>query len=219
MVNSSIIDHAPIEVQKPKYCTASVQTDKPRLSMCMVNAATTAHAPIDILSPKHKQTRDWVSQTDISNPKLKITKFMVTPDEWPLDEIIPRRPTSDATVQTEAQVETPVEEIAPALEGIAGPRQNKVGLAHWVLQLLFTVFMLFGGWFIHILFRLNAWETANGYGYANSSGQGGAFGNGRYLLGFIPMAMDIGNTDLYEQFCRFTSIFIAQWEGPHIRSY
>ncbi|CBY02152.1 hypothetical protein IAQ61_006737 [Plenodomus lingam] len=165
------------------------------------------------ITPQRKYTAATAcAQTDISNPNLKITEALLSPDdEWPLQVFVDRRPTSDSPAQTNLEPEPePVVVETPLL-----PLPPKPSLAQRALPLLSALIAL---WAAFLYMRLRAWESANGlqHGYYTGGAvptlPGGAFGNGRYFLG-VPLAMDVGNSDFSEWLAGCLSVLISGLDG------
>lgn len=86
-------------------------------------------------------------------------------------------------------------------------------LLHLLLPLLlFFIFALYTD--------LSAWRDANAigrtYAYIPSEARGGAYGNGRYLFGQVPLAMDVGHSRFAEMLCKWAGIAIMrveEWVG------
>lgn len=92
-------------------------------------------------------------------------------------------------------------------------QQIPLKISPWLLRLfaLVVTVLCYKFWV-----QLQAWETANGvggcYGLSNMADYSGAYGNGRYLFGTIPLAMTEGSNGLSQWMSRTLSVAIMQYE-------
>jgi len=135
--------------------------------------------------------------------KRTLGDIKITLDEQPVEA----RPSKASTASTAAQTtETPT---APS-PVIVTPKRSGLSFLQAVLP---VVSLLLAISCLHFYIELDSWRYANGVGYTYSnSGRTGAFGNGRYLFGYIPIAMDIGDTWWEEQLARWMSMAIKSFE-------
>lgn len=94
---------------------------------------------------------------------------------------------------------------------------KKAGFIGWIPVLFAVMIAIYA---LVLKAELAAWENANGVGFGgghgNMASRSGAYGNGRYLFGVIPIGMDIGNSWVSEQIARHMSAAISlieDWAG------
>lgn len=169
---------------------APAQPEAPKLRSAIIESASIDIAP----TPPSTNLNITSTMTTIhdQSPSSTPTATEYSPiDTQALTPSTPRATTISTGVQT---VESPTEPLTAQaaklqiVERIVkqDPKPNKLG---WPLILLSVVAMLIAGYCAYLFREVNDWRTANGVAYRGSY-NGGAYGNGRYLFGFIPLAMD-----------------------------
>jgi predicted nucleic acid-binding Zn-ribbon protein len=204
-------DISPIESTKVTSSSdMSVQTDvaEPNLSLIHITAVdippieptkisnsdtTTQTDDVVILAERKSQTA--AAQTDISNPP-------------PIESVAEKKYETTvvhAITQTMPVVE---KEPEPIIVRVADPAKKKGWFTVSKMLSVLAVFLAF-----YLYAQLQAYKNANGYNYNSRNRYStGAFGNGRYLFGIIPIGFDIGHDWFSEQVCRQTSTAIAAFE-------
>lgn len=177
----------------------STQTVAPKLTSCVLDNASISTAPV--------RAKD--QRTTASFAPVKITH-----DEAPLDA----RPSRISTASTGAQTteiitkptETATQTPAPV---VLDSKPRKLSLLQRILPIIAAVLAFFC---LMLYTEVQAWRTANGvgfgYGHGGSYSRSGAYGNGRYIFGFIPLAMDVGNSWWSEQVAKYASVGITAFE-------
>lgn len=198
------------DTPRAEQSTASAQTDVPMLTAGIINTASVDIAPVEAEKTELYLSSTSGTQTAILTPAIKVAPVLVTHEERPRKEYMQKRSIASTAAQT---IETKkVIDPAPPLV-LALPPKN-ISLFQTILPLLATILAVFC---FKFYMELQAWKNANGIGfgngYGNVYGHSGAFGNGRYLFGVIPLAMDVGNSWWSEQVARTMSIFITRVEG------
>jgi hypothetical protein len=181
------------------YVATSTQTQATQLTSGMVDSASIAVTPItpalNITTGPIKVTHQE-APLEVLPPLHMTTPVMVTHDEAPFKA----QPSKGSTT-------------SPAPPAVQPTRSTKFGalqLLHLVLTVLLTMLSLY------LYSELEAWRTANGVGFHGNGGQysrRGAYGNGRYLFGYIPIAMDVGNSPWSEFVARMGSVAITSFEA------
>lgn len=216
-----------VQTEQRETIDISAQTDAPKLTLSIPQSAaidTTPFEPKKALSTAEAQT-DMVengtssTQTDITSAELSLgsatetVSSAATLQKTNISTIVDVAPVaSDYT-----KLETSTTQTAPAVEMKSEPTLFQILSASqkWDDITIFKVMaVLFGILSVFFYLQLQAYKTSNGYGYyySHSPYATGAFGNGRYLFGFIPVGFDIGHTWLSEEICRQTSTVIAAFE-------
>ena len=199
---SAALDIAPIAPVEVVLSSSSTQTHVPKLHSSVVGAATISIAPIE---PKEMDAKldTTLAPTAASNQKLDITAIEVMFEEVPS--------LGHAERHLNGSMKGPA--IEAAQSNLATNDSNKTSFSQTALALIALLLTLVC---LKLYTELSAWRTANGIGfgegYGNVYDRGGAFGNGRHLFGVIPLAMDVGNSDLSEQVARTMSVAITRFE-------
>ncbi|KAF1838173.1 hypothetical protein BDW02DRAFT_489592 [Decorospora gaudefroyi] len=190
----AVIDISPIEpeaVEPVSTAEANVQTESaPTID-------TDIQTDFDVL--------ENITQTAPANPNNHIVPIIVTHEVHPVDQVIQNSLMINAEAQTTSQV-TPK---APKTASPIITTTSKSTLSYgWIYALIIASLLLtcVSQWL-----ELAVWKTANGIGYNGMATRGGAYGNGRHLLGF-PIAMNIGGSWWTEQIARQLSIAIMRFE-------
>ncbi|KAF1849134.1 uncharacterized protein K460DRAFT_279170 [Cucurbitaria berberidis CBS 394.84] len=225
------LDIAPVAPIEVTSVTTSTQTAAPKLTASIIDSASIDVPSIEALKTEREVTVTTATQTAISNPKITLTPMLVTHEEWPLAEYVPKRPTSSAGAQTtEIELAAPTPEKLGSFDRDFLHASTLLMLAHKAKEfgtfdrvprlasILATVFAAFLTYmYLSQYIELQAWKTANGVGfrqgYGNMYNRGGAYGNGRYLFGLVPVAMDVGNSGWSEQLARTMSMAITSFEN------
>ncbi|KAL1794285.1 hypothetical protein ACET3X_007706 [Alternaria dauci] len=185
---------------------SSAQTDAPALTSQFLTHAVLATTPME---PS--------TQTVTAKPNNHITPVIVTREIKPVEQAPPEPEPERPNTATEGQALTnngTAEQHAMAkTPPVVATRFRKAGLTGWI-PMLFAV--LFAVWSLVLQAELAAWKNANGVGfgsgYGNVASRSGAYGNGRYLFGVIPVGMNNGNSWVTEQIARRMSVAISLFE-------
>ncbi|KAF1945712.1 hypothetical protein EJ02DRAFT_463229 [Clathrospora elynae] len=219
---------APVEIVIPQFTTVSIQTDTPEPTAAVstqtdapeltaISTQTDAPVPTAAVSTQTESlqltttvidTATVGTQTTTSNATISIALVTVTHETQPLDDVPRACSTTSTKTQTAGATET--EPAAPILITTS----KKTSPSDWFVRLLLP---LLGAYCFFLYMELDSWRTANGIGfgngYSNMAERSGAFGNGRYLFGYIPIAMDIGDSWASEQIARHMSMAITHFEN------
>lgn len=197
--------HSSTQTETLELPTASTQTEAPKFANSIVQTA------IDIAPIEPKKSVSFAStQTDAPPAKDVSHTSTQTDSAVPAErghETATARADSttvrEIAIQTEPVAEKKLEPTEVVVVNTAEKKSN-LGL-YWTMSLVFALlsFVLY--------VQLHHARNANGSSYRH--GHNGAFGNGRYLFGFIPVAFDIGETWLSETICRQTAVAISQFES------
>ncbi|KAH7091402.1 hypothetical protein FB567DRAFT_273797 [Paraphoma chrysanthemicola] len=186
-----------------EQASSGAQTVTPQLTSSVIDSTMIAVAPVEA---EHQRTT------------ITLAPVTVAHEEAPLDP----RPTESSTASTSAQtteiVVEPSEPVTtPANTIVLESKPRKLGILQTVLPILAAVLAFFC---LMLYTEVQAWRTANGvgfgYGHGGSNRRGGAYGNGRYLFGIIPLAMNVGNNWWSELIAKYSSLGITafeQWAG------
>ncbi|CAO2653876.1 Nn.00g106090.m01.CDS01 [Neocucurbitaria sp. VM-36] len=197
ILQHAALDTVPLAPAEITSSTTSTQTHHPKLTVDIIDSAIINVSPISV-------------QTTMSNPKITLTPIMVTHEERPLEELVAKCPTTSVAAQT-----TELHEATEANTPVILPlKSKKLTFFDTVLPVLATLLAFFC---LTLYTELQAWKTANGvgyrHGYGNNYDRTGAYGNGRYLFGFIPLAMDVGTSWWSEPLARSMSVAITRLES------
>jgi predicted nucleic acid-binding Zn-ribbon protein len=203
ILHTTMLETSPIAPLEITTSTTSSQTEASKLCSIVVDAASVAVAPVE------------AERGPASN--ATITPITVAHELDPIESPISEPSTTlkvatvSTAVQTSAAPENPVSTATAPL--VLAPKHNKITF----LQSLFAILMALLTYYCLKLYTENqTWRYANGVGYNYGSGSSynhnGAFGNGRYLFGVIPLAMDIGGSSWSEQFAKLVSMGISSFE-------
>lgn len=221
-LTSSVVEEAAIEV-------SPIEPVAPRLTSHLVDTASIAVSPTEVAVPRlssHVVDTAFIAVSPVepeqeniraSDANISLGPIVVTLEEEPVEARFSQRPTTSTGAQT---TEIPAEANAtPAAPVVFASEPKKPGLlgllqrwAHTIIISLLALICLL------LWLELELWQTANGVGYApdDAGSYTGAFGNGRYLFGFIPLAMDIGDSWWEEQLARYSSMAVTvfeEWAG------
>lgn len=164
---------------------APAQPEAPKLSSGVFHSASTA--PI---SPTTSHT-------------ISLTKTMHTQTPY-------STPSPTYVASTEAS--TPSTPLVPTTETAPvppSPQITKPSKFGWLLWPLAIVAIVLAFCCAYLRGEVNDWRTANGIAFRGSHNKG-AYGNGRYLFGLIPVAMNLDDFGI----AAFLSNLIASYENP-----
>jgi hypothetical protein len=204
---------------------------------------THEEVPFEAPSPRHMTTPIMVTHDEAPvealPPPRTTTPIMVTHEEAPLQPLPPLQMTTPIMVtHNEAPMEaqtlkasitsngkqitaSPASSAAPTGQVSKLTKSSFFQVFHTLMTAVLAFFSLY------FYTELEAWRTANGVGFHGNGGQynsrSGAYGNGRLLFGYIPVAMDEGNSKWSEFVARMGSVAITSleaWAGiQNIPSY
>jgi hypothetical protein len=164
------------------------------------------------------------------NKSNEVVSVMTTHEIEPVEQVIAKveakHPTASTGIQTliEASVAGEEEkEEEEELETVQAPPPQAMpatvsksklgGASEWIPIVLNAALAFFC---LYLYIRLNAWQTANGVGLGggrgNMASRSGAYGNGRYLFGLLPVGMNVGDSWWTEQIARHTSSAVSRFE-------
>ncbi|KAF2030914.1 hypothetical protein EK21DRAFT_64260 [Setomelanomma holmii] len=204
----------PIDVTKPTL-TVSVneagsvipvgrKVNTTSLTLRLIDTASIAVSPVDA----------QLQFTTTSASDIALAPVLVTHEESPFEARPSKTPTANTGAQTTEVAPKPVEPAAqPTAPVVLVTKPNKLSLLQSILPLIATVLAFLC---LMLYTEVQAWRTANGVGFGYGNGgrysRSGAYGNGRYLFGFIPIAMDVGNSWWSELFAKYASVGITAFE-------
>lgn len=212
VVDDTSITISPVEARAPKLTSHVIDIASFAITPVVAEAQKLTSRVIDKASIAISPVEAERKPTTSTAPKRTLGDITAVFEEQPVDAPIPTTSTASTAAQTTM---TSFEAGSiPTAPRIVTHKPNKITLLQTVLPL---VSLLLAICCMYLYIQLDTWRYANGIGYTYSnSGRTGAFGNGRYLFGVIPLAMDVGDSWVEEQFARYVSMAIKgleDWAG------
>jgi hypothetical protein len=201
IVHAASIETAPVTPVVVAATTTSTQTEAPQLTSGVVPTASIAVAPaVPAFNTSLASITTTYDEAPIEAlpPKIasrSIAPITVTHEDTPVDVRSTKPATTTIGVQT---IENPAAAVQTRIVEVA--KSNKMSFLQALLPIVALFLACLSLW---QYMRLQAWEIANDYG--------GAYGNGRRLLG-IPLAMDVGGTWWTERIATIASRAITSYE-------
>jgi hypothetical protein len=228
MLPAGTLDYAPSEPIAVDTSSMSSQTEAPQLAAVVVHEASIDITPVEPIEPIEIGASATVAQTDARDLDFAIAPVQEIYEADPFEAAVPTALTNSSvltiteqepieampraitpeTATTSSSAQT-IEIPAPPVDMVIPPtgtlKGNTVSLLQSILTALFAILC------IYYYAEVQNWRNANGVG--NTYHRSGAYGNGRYLFGVIPLAMDEGSNVVTQHFARYVSIAIASFEA------
>ncbi|CAG5186048.1 uncharacterized protein ALTATR162_LOCUS11477 [Alternaria atra] len=229
IVRHEIANFAPKEPSLPVLTVNMIEAASTRP---VARQVTTAELPTQTDAPA--ATTNLSTQTDA--PTTTTDLSMQTDPPALTSQLLPQANLETTPIEPSTQTATmkpnnrlaPIKvtrEIIPVAEQcetsntlpVMATSSKKAGFTGWIPMLFAVMIAIYA---LVLKAELAAWENANGVGFGgghgNMASRSGAYGNGRYLFGAIPIGMDIGNSWVSEQIARHMSAAISlieDWAG------